>query len=524
MARFPTRRQFLGGVASTLLWPLAPLLAQEGRRGKARRPDKSERPRKEREGDRLPAALAPFDPLSLVLGCVTDRSATVSALAQEARQGYFEFGVSSGNASWGKEVRRTKPLTLPAGSPVQIAFEDLQPNCQYIYRWLDRPAGEAAPANREGRFHTQRPAGSTFCFALQGDSHPERAQMHDPELYARTLRAAAGDRPDFYLCLGDDFSVDTLHTVTAETVAERYALQHPFLGLVGQSASVFLVNGNHEQTSQFNFNQTDLRHSVAVWGQQARSRYYSLPIPAGFFSGDTTRLESLGPLGDYYAWTWGDALFVVLDFYWHSPGLVDNGFEGGRPSNGASGKKAQEGRRQRDGWDVTLGDAQYRWFQRTLAESRAKFKFVFAHHVLGTNRGGIEECDLFEWGGRNKRGEWEFPRKRPGWELPIHPLMVQHGVTIFFQGHDHLFVRQERDGIIYQEVPNPADPGYVAYNEQRYQSGTKLPNSGYLRVTVSPDEANVEYVRCYLPKDETNQRRSGEVAYRYSIPVRGRHA
>ena len=59
--------------------------------------------------------------------------------------------------------------------------------------------------------------------------------------------------------------------------------------------------------------------------------------------------------------------------------------------------------------------------------------------------------------------------------------MVKHGVTIFFQGHDHLFARQERDGIVYQEVPMPADQGYVAYNEDRYLSGVKLPNSGHLR-------------------------------------------
>ncbi len=81
--------------------------------------------------------------------------------------------------------------------------------------------------------------------------------------------------------------------------------------------------------------------------------------------------------------------------------------------------------------------------------------------------------------------------------------MVKHGVTIFFQGHDHLFVRQQRDGIVYQEVPMPADQGYVAYNEDRYESGINLANSGHLRVTVSPAEVKVDYVRCYLPKDET---------------------
>ena len=165
--------------------------------------------------------------------------------------------------------------------------------------------------------------------------------MSDPELYARTLLNAASGNPDFYICMGDDFSVDTLRTVNAETVAERYTLQRPFLGLVAQSAPLFLVNGNHEQASLFNFNQSDVRHDVAVWAQNARNRYFPTPAPDGFYTGDTEPLKSIGPLKDYYAWTWGDALFVVLDYYWHSPALVDNGFHedraaarGPRPDTG----------------------------------------------------------------------------------------------------------------------------------------------------------------------------------------------
>jgi len=102
--------------------------------------------------------------------------------------------------------------------------------------------------------------------------------------------------------------------------------------------------------------------------------------------------------------------------------------------------------------------------------------------------------------------------------------MVKHGVTIFFQGHDHLFARQERDGVIYQEVPMPADQGYVTYNEYRYQSGIKLPNSGFLRISVASEQVKVDYVRCYLPKDETDRRKTGEVAYTYTIKPKASHA
>ena len=95
--------------------------------------------------------------------------------------------------------------------------------------------------------------------------------------------------------------------------------------------------------------------------------------------------------------------------------------------------------------------------------------------------------------------------------------MVKHKVNIFFQGHDHLYCQQEKDGIIYQEIPMPSDHGYVAYNEERYASGKKLPSSGYLRVTVAPRQVKVEYVRSFLPKDETADTRQGSIAHAYDV-------
>ena len=175
------------------------------------------------------------------------------------------------------------------------------------------------------------------------------------------------------------------------------------------------------------------------------------------------------------------------------------------------------GEKTRDLWNVTLGDAQYQWLKQTLEQSRARYKFVFAHHVLGTRRGGVEMADLYEWGGKNRSGAREFDAKRPGWELPIHQLMAKNGVTIFFQGHDHLFVKQERDGVVYQELPVPADRDDGMENARAYRTGDALPNSGHLRVTVSASEIKVEYVRAYLPQDETDAQKNGDVAYSYTI-------
>ena len=514
MKLFANRRKFLGLLASALAGFSLPVTALENPPAR-RKKGGGERGRRGADDYGLPPDLSAFSWLSLVLGRVSDQSVTVSSLAKETVEGFFEYGTSAGNYSF-----KTGVLNFPAGKPVETVFASLQPNTQYFYRLQFRKSGETDfTARPECHFHTQRTTGSTFTFAIQGDSHPERPQMSDPNLYARMLLNAATDKPDFYICMGDDFSVASVQEVNFDSVAARYTLQRPFLGLVAQSAPVFLVNGNHEQASLFNFNQADERHAVAVHAQNARNQFYPTPAPDRFYSGDIETLPSVGLRKDYCAWTWGDALFVILDNYWHSPTQVDSGFREQDLGGGKGGRG-----HDRDWWALTLGDAQYQWFKRTLETSKAKYKFGFAHHVLGSGRGGVDECDLYEWGGRNKRGDWEFGQQPPGWELPVHQLMVKHGVTIFFQGHDHLFCKQERDGIIYQEVPMPADHGYMAYNDDRYQSGVKLPNSGHLRVSVSPENVKVDYVRSFLPKDETVQNKTGDIAHSYTVKVKGVHA
>lgn len=446
----------------------------------------------------LPAAVQALQALSVVLGRPTDQSVTASVVSTQAREAYLEYG-----ARPGRYEQRSEIVKLAAGIPQHLQMGRLAPNSRVYYRLRHRLPGEVAfVEGREQGFHTARPPGSPFVFEIQGDSHPERRHQFDAAMYAQTLSAVAADQPDFYLLMGDDFSVDTLHEVNAETVTGRYALQRPFLSLVGQGVPLFLVNGNHEQAALANLDGT--ANNVAVWAQKARDAYFPQPGPDGFYSGDAEKLPHIGLLRDYYAWTWGDALFVVIDPYWHSPKPVDNVFGGG-------GK-------QRDLWAVTLGETQYRWLQRTLEGSKARYKFVFSHHVLGTGRGGVEMAALHEWGGRNRRGQEEFSQYRPGWEQPIHRLLVKTGVSIFFQGHDHLFARQELDGVIYQTLPQPADPNQTLNFAEAYRSGEIRPNSGRVRVTVAADQVKVEYLLTLPPSGAGEAPREGPVAYSYRLP------
>ena len=126
-----------------------------------------------------------------------------------------------------------------------------------------------------------------------------------------------------------------------------------------------------------------------------------------------------------------------------------------------------------DQWSWTLGQQQYNWLKQTLENSDAKYKFVFSHNMLGGIpelryrrragyvRGGAEAAAYFEWGGKNADGTEGFATIVPGWDKPIHQLFVENGVSAYFHGHDHQYVYEKRDGVVYQEVPSrvgwPAD-------------------------------------------------------------------
>ena len=91
---------------------------------------------------------------------------------------------------------------------------------------------------------------------------------------------------------------------------------------------------------------------------------------------------------------------------------------------------------------------------------------------------------------------------------------MQYKVSAVFHGHDHLYVHQTRDGISYQEVPQPsfarenATSSAVDYG---YLSGTLLGSSGHLRITVTPTKATVEYIRSRLTAG------NGDVMDRYDL-------
>jgi len=123
-------------------------------------------------------------------------------------------------------------------------------------------------------------------------------------------------------------------------------------------------------------------------------------------------------------------------------------------------------------------------------------------------------------GGKNLNGSDGFAQNRAGWYKPIKDLLTENRVTIFFHGHDHFFAKQDKDCLVYQETPQPSHPIFATANqatEYGYVKGEIYPNTGHLRVNVSADGVKVDYVRAYLPKNETATRKNRDVSATYFI-------
>ncbi len=385
----------------------------------------------------------PAHRLDVILGRPTDRAITVSILAYSDREGQIEWVPADGGPA------RNNKFDLHAGQPLEIEMGGLDAGKSYTYRLRTRVPGGAWEAEPDHAFRLARAKDAPFVFTVQADSHLD--YNTDTSLYLRCLANARDDQPDFLIDLGDTFMCDKHRT--RDTAAAQYLAQRYYFGSIGADVPVFLTLGNHDgEMGRWRDGTTD---NLAMWSNAQRKRYFPNPEPNAFYSGNEAKDSQAGLLEDYYAWEWGDSLFIVLDPFWYS---VRRGGD--------------------DGWSWTLGRQQYDWLSATLQRSKAKFRFVFIHHLVGgagrEARGGVEVAPFFEWGGRDPEKGEVFAGKRPGWPMPIHELLVKNHVNIVFHGHDHLFVKQDLDGLVYQEVPQPGNRQYDntrSAAEYGYQAG-----------------------------------------------------
>ena len=365
---------------------------------------------------------------------------------------------------------RATPLrTASAGSVARDRITGLQPGRVYHYRlaWVQSDSTNftlAAP----GGFATKKAQGSSFTFDLEADPHLD-GNSSGPG-YLATLTRMAADSPDFVIDLGDTSMVEKLASTSGEALA-RNRLVRSYWDEVGNTSAFFMVIGNHDGEQGWS-----AKKGMPTSAEAAALRETWLVDPRSAPNDTYDRLSDT-----VYGFEWGDALFVVLD-----PFLAET-------------RKPGE-----DGWSWALGKKQYDWLAATLGRSTASYKFLFIHNLVGGKgrdaRGGADPAGNYEWGGLGAGGKDEFAKMRPGWAMPVHHLLIKTGVSAVFHGHDHFYAREEKDGILYQLTPQPSLTreqrlSQEELSEYGYSDGVFLPSPGYLRVSVSPERARVEYAR-----------------------------
>jgi hypothetical protein len=470
------------------------------------------------------------------LGMPTDTSATINLVATTDQYAYVEYGIASGSYT------AATPITLFSVdaakpefyNPIEITIPNLLPDTEYYYRVRHRDTTAGTfKARGQRSFHTARPRGTSFVFTVTADPHLD--VNSDLPLFVRAMNNIAADGPDIHIDLGDIFMTDKMAdgitgippeffggvTPNQTRVNDRALFFRNQFELCCHSIPFFYTQGNHESEYGYLFNAaTDKQNNIPAWNLKARKAFYPTPVPDSFYTGNPTPMDysggTLGLLENYYAFEWGDALFVTLDPFWNTV--------------------VQPGGANNDAWNWTLGKPQYDWLKRTLENSSAKYKFVFMHHIVGGSttladgttpniaaRGGVEVADKYEWGGKNADGSEGFATKRPGWDMPIHQLLVQNKVNVVFHGHDHLYAYQTLDGLVYLECPQPGTPNFTqlgSAGDGKYTQGVLLPNSGHIRVTVGPSQALAEYVRAYRATDENATRHNRDVSHSFTMAPR----
>jgi len=388
--------------------------------------------------------IVPQKDYDIILSNPTDNSITATILTYKDYVGHVSYNTTS-----------TQEVTFKAGIPQKIILQNLLPNSGYSYQFYYKRLGASVySVSPQYKFSTTQYEGTTFSFAIIADSHLD--ENCDTSIYKATLSNVQNESNAFIVDLGDTFMTDKYGKQTYSYAYGQYLAQRYYFGSICHSLPLFFVQGNHDGETG------EKEAGMTAWSKQIREKFFPNPVS-----------------DNYYAWNWGNALMIVLDPFTFTPQ------QGGK-----------------DYWQRTLGDTQYHWLETTLRNSNKKYKFVFIHNLVGgldndgQARGGAEVAPYWEWGGLNVDGSDEFTQNR-SWNEPIHALLKKYGVQIVFHGHDHLFAKQEFDGIIYQCVQQP---GLKHYENQTYgntfgyKDGIFNYYPGHIKVTISPSGAKVDYI------------------------------
>jgi len=437
-----TRREFLKGSAA-----LAAALATSSPALAATNPP----------AERQPESLLFLPPF---LSRPTETSIRISALNNsQAAEAVIELR-KDGLGDW---ERRQPALKLSAYEVLDWNVKDLSPATRYEYRVLLKPGtDESLRPAASGGFRTQRKGPASYTAVLMTDPHTGSFPPGSAPVLTldKVVQNAVRAKAEFVLDLGDNVAwrgSREFPQTSSDGALSAYARYRRQIGPLSMQCPHFAVIGNWEGESG-KFPEKSIEIVAAV-------RRAMLPGP-----NHLTYPQGGSEREDYYAFSWGDVLYVMLNIQTYSkPSDPDR-----LPSLMADVNKITE-------W--TLGEKQMTWFETTLKNATERFRFVCTHHPAGGNAGD----PLNTLYGRGGARAWNT-----GEQARIHSLMKKHKVQIFFYGHDHVFVDDIVDGIHYTLPGSCGAPWKFTKAETGYDRF--WPDSGHAQLDVTPEKATVTFI------------------------------
>ncbi|MBU1245422.1 MAG: metallophosphoesterase [Nanoarchaeota archaeon] len=359
----------------------------------------------------LANAFPDFTSLDL-LGRPTENSITINLInGPDPISAYIEYGILPGNYTNSTEVQNINPNEL-----LEFDIENLNENTQYYYILKAKLQSETEYSSSiEKTFRTKR--NGPFSFTLFTDSHidlgfPDNAIRLSTIIEGMSLN----DNSDLSFFLGDNIQIATngssIITNESEAIQEYEIFRNALTSL---NIPAFFTVGNWEGEPGWEA-QEDVEVAINL-----RKKYFSNPL-------DTTYSESGSANEDYYAFTWGNALFIVLNVMSYT--------ETDPFSNHTD-----------ETW--TLGETQLNWLNSTLQNATEPWKFIMIHHTVGGY------WPTWIWQGYGRGGGMAA---YSGEQAIVHQMMQDYGVQAFFHGHDHLFTDIVVDKVHYIEAGNAGYP------------------------------------------------------------------
>jgi len=421
-----------------------------------------------------------------MLGKPTGTSIDLTMLSLLKLDFYVEYGESPGEYQWAAGRAFTSlPLYDPIRNsiplePITVHLKGLFPSRRYYYRIRYRVANKGEfETGQERSFKTRKNRGEGFTFIVTADSHigglSKKAKVSlitkngGDELLLRTHENIFKEDADLYITLGDEGMTD--YAKSRGDAFYRYSGWRWFYDKVCHSTPLFYVMGNHDGELSWQ------PKNAQLGSRKARLTYTLNPD-------NKTYPQGGHEYGNYYAFSWGDALFVVLDPF------IDTGRL--NPEYTWYILKYLGG-----GW--TLGGKQFAWLQQVLEDSQENYKFIFMHHILASwERNGYG------------RGGAKYAYKNN--QKKLQNLMQKYGVQILFYGHDHVFSDGLAGGVHYTCCGQPSSHKGVPPWARTDGSANRdfndaypysyIAEKGYVKVSVRNDCTRVSYIKSDW--DETN--------------------